>query len=1025
MQAEHATGERRLVTVFFVDVVGSTSLAEGMDPEDWATTMERAMSIMAGAVERYDGWVASHTGDGFLAFFGIPAAHEDDPVRAVSAGLDMIEAVEPLGAQLRARGLDFQIRVGINTGEVVVRETSAAGADRDSRMYGDAVNVAARMQAEARPGGIRITAATHARLPPGVEARSVGAVQVKGRADLVEAYDVIGRTSVLRPVRGVAGLASPMVGRDRELEELDRLLTAVRAGVGRLALVIGEPGIGKSRLLRECRARADEAGIGWIESRTVSYGRNMPLHLAIDLVRSLVGLPEPLESIEPADAAARLRLDLRASRIDETAEFEPILAHLLSLPLDAGGADLIGRMEPRTLQQRYGEAIDALLARAAAGKPTVVVCDDVHWADEASVELLKPMLATISGRPILWILSSRADRDVPGWRLIGAAHDTLGDALLHLRLQPLGTEHGRELVANLLEVESLPEATRQSILDRSEGNPLFMEEIIRMFIDREAIVFRDGRWEATDAIQAIEIPATLHGLLLARVDRLPAEARRLLRVAAVIGRTFAVRVLTRIVEPDATEPDTASVARDLGILEGAGLIALSSTEPELEYDFRHVLIQDAAYESLLKQERRALHAAVADGLLAMYPEHRDDLAPVLAHHFERAEDRPRAIEFLTLAAHGARARFARHETFDLAARSLALLGDDDPIEEAERRLRASLRLMQAEAGSDFTPLGETLPLLEAAMADAAALGDVELEARAQLEIAVARAVSGDQYRTSPDLARALDRAESLAQASGSRQLIGLALAMKAEARYGAAEFPEAIAIMEQAVPLLVDAGLPYYASMVAGHLGTAYGHVGSFEAAVSWTDRAYELGEVSGDPNATLDADLARSIVEGLRGDSLSAIEYAGRAAAEAERVDNKACAMIAHGVIGEERLRLGTPLEAAAAFETSAGLAVYCQFMPVKIEQTELLLQAARAQAGVGHVEFDRYERVIELARSIGDRLVEGQLLRQRAEDRIRAGQSAEARADLARASAIFEALGATPHLLRAQELDAGLAAE
>ncbi|MDH5244003.1 MAG: adenylate/guanylate cyclase domain-containing protein, partial [Chloroflexota bacterium] len=311
MQPDRVTGERRPATVLFVDVVGSTSLAEGMDPEDWAATMERAMAIMTGAVERYEGWVASHTGDGLMALFGLPSAHEDDPARAVSAAIEMVDTIDRLAEDLRRNGIEFQIRVGINTGEVVVRDASAGGATRDSRIYGDTLNVAARMQSEAPPGGIMITGETYGRVSGAIESRHVGPVSVKGKAEPVEAYEVLGRTGVLRSVRGIAGLSSPMVGRDAELARLVAALTPVRAGLGRMALVVGEPGIGKSRLLAELRRVAEADGLGWVDARTVSYGRNLPLHLAIDLVRSLIGLPDPLESVPADEARERLASRLR------------------------------------------------------------------------------------------------------------------------------------------------------------------------------------------------------------------------------------------------------------------------------------------------------------------------------------------------------------------------------------------------------------------------------------------------------------------------------------------------------------------------------------------------------------------------------------------------------------------------------------------------------------------------------------------------------------------------------------------
>jgi class 3 adenylate cyclase len=545
MQFEHALGERRPVTVLFVDVVGSTSLAEVMDPEDWATTMERAMAAMSGAVERYGGNVASHTGDGFMALFGLPAAHEDDPARAVSAAIEMVRAVDALAGELLPDGVDFKIRVGINTGEVVARETSA-GAGSEPRLYGDTLNVAARIQAEAPPGGIMITGETYDLVSGTVESRHVGPVTVKGKATPVEAYEVLGRSGTLRSVRGIAGLVSPMVGRDAELARLVEALGPVRSGIGRGARVMGEPGIGKSRLLAELRGVAEAEGFGWVEARTVSYGRDLPLHLAIDLVRAFCGLPDPLESIPVEEAVVHLSARLDELDSPDLAEVAPYLRHLLSLPLDDAGRERLAHVEPQTLRPRYMEAVGTLVAAAARVSPLVMVCDDVHWADDASVEVLQPLLWSLSSEPVLWVLASRDERDVPGRRLLNAADEAYGERLVDLRLRPLDPEDGERLVANLLTIESLPDETRATILRRAEGNPLFVEEIIRMLIDRDAIEYRDGRWVATDRVVDIEIPRTLHGLLLARIDRLPEEAQRVLRVAAVIGRTFPVSVLERV-----------------------------------------------------------------------------------------------------------------------------------------------------------------------------------------------------------------------------------------------------------------------------------------------------------------------------------------------------------------------------------------------------------------------------------------------------------------------------------------------
>ena len=466
-----------------------------------------------------------------------------------------------------------------------------------------------------------------------------------------------------------------------------------------------------------------------------------------------------------------------------------------------------------------------------------------------------------------------------------------------------------------------------------------------------------------------------------------------------------------------TGEDRRNLGRELGQLEGAGLITQAAASAELEYAFRHALIQDAAYETLLKQERRLLHKDVAETLLALYPEREADLAPVLADHFERAGDDIHALQYLVLAARGAASRYARREAMGFARRALAMMSTDEDISREDRELRAELRLLEAEAGADSVPIAEQHAWLKAVIADSEVLGNTEMPARAWLQMAQGRAVSGEQSRSSEDLALAIKRATELAAASGSDALIARAMMVEGQAHYFSSEFPEAIEAFERAVPALIAAGRYYGASIAAGQAGTAFGHVGDFDKAVSWTDRSYELGVTSGDPNASLDADLARSIVESLRGDSGSAIDYATKAIDVADQVDNKACAMVARSVIGEQHLREGDAAEAAIALEASADLAVYCQFMPVRIEQTQLLLQTARSRTGVGSVEWGRYERALELARQYGDRLVEAELFEQRAGDRIAAGQEAIADDDLAHAEALYEELGAVADLQRIRD--------
>ncbi|HWH24817.1 MAG TPA: adenylate/guanylate cyclase domain-containing protein [Candidatus Limnocylindria bacterium] len=517
MRRSRLSGERKPVTALFADVVGSTSLAERMDPEDWTQMMNQVFELMSQAVFRYEGTIAQLQGDAMLAFFGAPIAHEDDPERAVRAALDMVTAADEFARQLKAaQGTDFRIRAGINSGPVVVGNV---GNDLryEYTALGDAVNVAARAQAAAEPGTVLITAATQRFVAATFEFADLGLIEVKGKAERVHAYRVVGIRADPARRRGLqaVGLTSPMVGRATELEALVRQYAVAAAGSN---------------------------GLSWYEGRCVSYGRTLPYHLVLDLVRSVLGIPA---GASEAEESMRLRAGVAALLGSDAGDSEPYLGHLLGLR-DAGQAAEQMQLDPETMQGRYVAASHRLLRARATQGPIVIVLEDIHWADPASVEVLLQLLPLTTSLPILVVAAGRAETDAPGWRLVANARATFGDTLVELRLEPLDAEQSRALVGNLLEIESLPEVVRQTILARSEGNPFFVEEVIRMLIEQGAIAQQDGRWLATDSIASVEIPANLQLLLLARIDQLPDEAKRSLRVASVIGRQFPVRVLEHV-----------------------------------------------------------------------------------------------------------------------------------------------------------------------------------------------------------------------------------------------------------------------------------------------------------------------------------------------------------------------------------------------------------------------------------------------------------------------------------------------
>lgn len=567
-------GERRIATILFCDVVGSTSLAASLDPEEWAEIMNEAFDFLITPVYHYEGTLARLMGDAILAFFGAPIAHEDDPQRALLAAFDIIEGSRAFAEKVKKeRKLEFEVRVGINTGFVAVGEV---GSDLrvEYTAMGDAVNLAARMQTAAPPGAVLVSENTYQLVAPLFNWIDHGLTQVKGKLQPVHTYQAVSRKADPGRLRGLAGIESQMVGRDHELSTLLQLWEAVQAGMGRTVVIIGEPGLGKSRLIAELKTRVLGSNLNppvqssrWAEGRCLSYGEGLAYHLLIDLLHSLLDVPASAGEDEIRSALQQLLADLfggspapdssslpagSASHStyppiqDEGRDIYPYLGHLLALQLEGEALEQVRLLDAQALQTRYLEALQALLRALAEKDPLILVLDDVHWADPSSVEMLSRLLPLAREVPVLFCFVTRPDYSAVGMKLLSVAREVVGRGLTEITINPLNEVESARLVSNLLNVQSLPEETRTAILDKAEGNPFFVEEVIRMLIDRGAIVMRDGSWVAVQGVEGAKIPDTLHGLLLARMDRLSDEVKYALRIASVIGRQFPVKVLEHV-----------------------------------------------------------------------------------------------------------------------------------------------------------------------------------------------------------------------------------------------------------------------------------------------------------------------------------------------------------------------------------------------------------------------------------------------------------------------------------------------
>jgi class 3 adenylate cyclase/tetratricopeptide (TPR) repeat protein len=678
--------ERRTVTILFSDVKGSTAMAENLDPEDVMEIMDGAFDLLIEPIYRYEGTLARLMGDAILAFFGAPITHEDDPERACRAALEIVTGAQRYAARLKEeRGIEgFDVRTGIHTGLVVVGEV---GSDLrvEYTAMGDAVNLAARLESAAEPGTVLVSEDTHSLISPLFRTAALGVIEVKGRSEPVPVYRVLAPREVKGKPRGIAGLASPLVGREAESRALNEALAMLRNGLGGIVTIVGEAGIGKSRLVAESRERTMD--LRWVEGRCLSYGTSIAYLLWLDVLR---GLLQVTVRDSPDDVLVALRGLLGSLCSDCFDDVYPYLGHLMALPLEGEVEEKLRDLDGRELKDRTFQAAEELITRTAGADPLVLVGEDLHWADRSSLALLEHLLGLTDRVPLLVICVFRPEPDHGSWRLRAPVCGKCRQRHTELWLQPLTGVESEMLVGNLLLAGDLPQQLKGRVLERAGGNPFYLEEILRSLI-KEGVIVQDETsrtWQATRDASDIAIPDTLQGLLLARIDRLQEETRRVLQLASVIGRIFPHRVLATIA---AAEVDDAEQELDqrLDTLQQEEMIRERARLPELEYIFQHELTREVAYSGLLKGERRAFHRRVAEALEQLFPERAEEQIGLLAHHWELAGEAEKAEAYLQRAGDQARLAYAHDEAVDYYQRALALLQAKG---EQERVARTHMKL---------------------------------------------------------------------------------------------------------------------------------------------------------------------------------------------------------------------------------------------------------------------------------------------------------------------------------------------
>jgi class 3 adenylate cyclase len=637
-------GERKQVTVLFSDLSGYTAMSERLDPEEVKEIMSRVFGEIAQVVTKYEGFLEKFIGDAVVAFFGIPKTHEDDPIRAIQAAKEIHCKIEAMSSQFERRiGKHLGMHTGINTGLVVTGEVDLERGIHG--VVGDTINLASRLSELAKAGEIYIGQDTYRRAKGYFNFERLEPCRVKGKDEPLSVFRVLESKEKTEHIGGggIQLIRSPLVGRNVEFMAIKGCLNRLLDGQGGILSIIGEAGMGKSRLMAEIRnslaKMKDGVSIQWWEGHTLSFGHAISYWPFREILRQYAGITE---DDSETDAWEKLERRITAIFSAETAEILPYIASLITLEVKGEYAEKVKYLDGEAMGRQVFLASWRFFERLAQNTPVMLVFEDLHWADESSTLLLEHLLPLVKRVPLLFCGVSRLDPKTPAARLRETAVKDYERRYTEIRLAPLSPTETTQLMHNLLKIENLSLHISEKIVNKSEGNPFFLEEIIRSLMDARVVVLNPvtGSWRATAEIETIIIPDTIKGVIMARLDRLDADLKQVLRMASVIGRSFLYRILRAVAEAD------RELDQHLLELQGLELIREKQLIPEVEYIFKHALVQEATYESLLLKKRRELHERVGQAIEVLFTDRLEEFYSLLAYHYARAEAWEKAHGYL-------------------------------------------------------------------------------------------------------------------------------------------------------------------------------------------------------------------------------------------------------------------------------------------------------------------------------------------------------------------------------------------
>jgi len=658
-------GERKHVTVLFSDLTGYTAMSEKLDPEEVKEITSRIFSEISKIVDKYDGFIEKYAGDAVMAIFGVPQAHEDDPIRAIKAAREIHQLMDAISPEIENKiGQSVSMHTGINTGLVVTGEVNMARGTHG--IAGDTINLASRLSNLASPGEILVDVDTCHQVEGQFACEYMETTSVKGKADPVQVHKVLSQKDEPITIHRLSGLRADLVGRNVEMAELSDAVDNLRQGKGRIFSICGAAGTGKSRLVEEFKASLDLEQIQWIEGHAYAYSQDIPYFPLVDLLNRLLHIEE---NDSPEKVREKVESGLQ-SIVGSQEDVIPYVGGLYSLSYPKAKD-----VSPEYWKSQLQTAILAVLSALADRAPTVFFLEDLHWADPSFVEFLRRACLEMR-QPAIVLCAYR-----PTFSLFtGHQVSNIGKYYHDIQLQNLSLSVAHNMLASLLKTETIPSDLKRWVQSKAEGNPFYLEELVNSLIESETLARDNGSWKLTRSLAESDIPSSLHGLITGRLDRLDKQTKRILQKASVIGRDFLYEILKNISELE------DRIDGELSQLERLDLIRTRSLQPDIEYMFKHALTQEIVYNGLLKKQRREIHEQIARVMESVFKDRLAEFNETLAYHYARGQSDTKAIDYLVKSGEKSLARYAVEEAHQYFRKAYDILASREELSEAERNI---------------------------------------------------------------------------------------------------------------------------------------------------------------------------------------------------------------------------------------------------------------------------------------------------------------------------------------------------